>query len=382
LKEALVSHTTLIDAGFTDVVIGRYKGTYIPESDMLPSWKEPRLFWLDNNMPYEKRVLRDGVSIESFSMVTGTTLSYWLSPALTGAYRLSQYTTVRGMIQLAVMAVWQKSFEHYYLVTEKMIRKHSAGLAPGGAILDKYPLLTYCDTLPRLFSIQGTLVESETDLIGGDYYSTPPRYSPITFNIRGVFGRDRGKVDSLVDALISLINAVNEISVEMEENGLLLEPCRTVLNPLLNTTRDQIRAIDPNCDFEPFRLLLFLHFCAHLNLGLKACKKLRNLLYPVSGDASHGGIVDGGFKKGDDSQVDEICSFLQSEMSTVAGRVVFMDEIEPMLCLAFPSERSWEGKDIFIKGQLLFRLDDNGTPWVKSYEKILTWSVVREKKDY
>jgi hypothetical protein len=298
-------------------------------------------------------------------MITGTTLSYWLSPALTGAYRLAPYTSVRGMVQLAAMAVWQKSFEHYYLVTEHMLKNESLRLYQ---IEDKYPLLTYCDTCAHMFVAIG-MRETGYEFIGGDYY--PARYPPVTFNFRKVFESDGEKVDLLVDELMSLIKAVNEI----EENGLL-KLCRATLEPRLTSTSNRIREVLPDCELCPFRLLVFLQFCAHLNVGLTACKNLRNILYPVAGAASHCHIVGNGFK---DSAIDEICSFLQSEMST-PSRIVFMDEIEPMLCEASTQHRRWEGKDIFIKGQDLFRLDEHGTPWVKVFRS-MTWSRVVYRKE-
>jgi hypothetical protein len=130
-------------------------------------------------------------------------------------------------------------------------------------------------------------------------------------------------------------------------------------------------------------LLVFLQFCSHLNVGVQPSQKIRNLLYPVSGTASRAWIVDNAVGKEDhDCQVDRVCSYLQSEFSRRANRVVFMDEIEPMLCNAFPSsDQRWEGRDIFIKGQYLFRLDEHGSPFVKYYES-LVWSPVPEKKDY
>jgi hypothetical protein len=155
LKRSVVLHTTRIDAGYNDI-LRLYMGDYIPPC--IPSWKKPELMWLDDDMPYEVKFLKGGREIESFSMIAGTTLSNWLSPALTGAYLLAPFTSVRGMVQLAVIAACQNSFEHYYIVTQHMLgssieRKKNQLLA---AMTDKYPMLRYCDTCTRLFSNQQT----------------------------------------------------------------------------------------------------------------------------------------------------------------------------------------------------------------------------------
>jgi hypothetical protein len=187
------------------------------------------------------------------------------------------------------------------------------------------------------------------------------------------------KVDLLVDALISLIQSVNAIL-----DNPALELCRSTLEPVLNVTRNRILENIPDCELGPFRLLIFLEFCAHLNLGLTTSKKIRNLLYPVSGTASNRLILNHGAGPKPDPQgvVDEICLMLQSEMST-PSRPVFMDEIEPMLCEAMPSsstDNRWGGNDTFIKGQFLFRLDEHGSPLVKSYGNESTWTPVPDHK--
>jgi hypothetical protein len=265
LKTLLILHTTLINAAYEEI-LGQYKGSYIPPKP--PSWVDPSLFWLDDYMPYEVKTLKGCTKkkLESFQMITGTTLSNWLSPALTGAYLLAPSSSVRAMVQLAAMAVRQNSFEHYYLVTQEMLKIQSLRLC---FLEDKY----------------------------------------------------RQKVDLLlVDELMSLIDSVNAI----EDNGSLELLCRSTVEPYLNATSARIREILPGCELCPFRLLVFLQWCAHLNVGTTACKNLRNLLYPVFGAVSHCHIVANGFH---DSQVDEICSILQSKMST-PSRVVFMDQIE------------------------------------------------------
>lgn len=52
-----------------------------------------------------------------------------------------------------------------------------------------------------------------------------------------------------------------------------------------------------------------------------------------------------------------------------------LDEVETMLC------ESKEGRlltkvDVFVKGQALFRLDDEGIPWIKEYGEYF-WSRVK-----
>jgi hypothetical protein len=373
LKSALVLHMKEINKGYSDIVLRQYTGRY--NTFMPPTWQKPSLMWLDDHMPYDVKVLKGGVKkIFVFKMKTSPSLSYWLSPALTGAYLLSRFTSLRGMVQLAVLAACQNSFDHYYVVTKEMSEDISRGLHPRD---DTYPLLTYCATCARLFD----MADSGLELVGGDY--SPPRYPPVTFNIQEVFvGSEDGgtKIDLLVDELMLLIESVNTILDNPE-----LELCRSTLEPILNATTSRILGIHPDCQLGPFRLLIFLEFCAHLNMGLTMPnQKIRNLLYPVSGTASYSLICDHGAgpKEDTDGVVDEICGMMQSEMST-PSRPVFMDEIEPMLCeaaVASSSDNGWGGNDTFIKGQSLFRIDEHGAPLVKSYNDRLKWTPVPDIK--
>ena len=86
-------------------------------------------------------------------------------------------------------------------------------------------------------------------------------------------GSDRQKVDLLVDELTSLLRSVN---------GLLgsqsLEVSRSTLDSRLNYTSKRIGEVLPGCELSPMRMVLFLEFCAHLNMGLFQTKKIRNLL--------------------------------------------------------------------------------------------------------
>jgi hypothetical protein len=380
LKLALLLHSTEIDDGYKDILLREYKGQYIPS--VLPSWKDQKFMWLDDDMPYDIKVLKVGVNVFVFKMKTSPTLSYWLSPALTGAHRLSPYTCFRGMIQLAVVAACQNSFENYYVVTQEMLKlSMSLQLGP---VQHKYPLITYCETCALLFNHHGGKtdeVDSGLDFVGGNY--SPPRYPPVSFDIRMLVGSgdDTSKVDLLVDELIKLIDSVNTIL-----DSLVLAVGRSTLEPLLNATSNRVLEILPGLEMVPFRLLLFLEFCAHLNVGLTTgTKKIRDLLYPVSGTASHRLILkhvlaDKRFKDRDPCKlVDDACSFLKSELSS-ADRQAFMDEIEPMLCEAMPSdEYRWGGNDTFIKGQSLFRINEHGVPFVRSYGKESEWMPILPK---
>lgn len=365
LKSSIILHTIRINDGYKDI-LGRYGGGYIPSKP--PSWEDTSSFWLDDYMPYEVRYFSlssdgtDRIELQYFRMVTGTTLSYWLSPALTGAYLLAPYVpTVRGMVQLAVMAVCQESFEHYYLVTREMVKNMQKMHQ-----FDKYPMLTYIDMCERMFITGRRGVSSGTEFIGVG--SAPPRYEPVKIDFKHVF-ESGAQVDLLVDELLMLIELVNAIEDDAVD--------RSTMEPKLISTSNRIRDTLPGCELDPFRLLLFLQFCVHLNVGLTLRTSVRNLLFPIVGETSHRVIVDTiGFA---DSRVDEICSLLRSEMST-PSRPVFMDEIEPLLCET-KSHRRWEGYDIFIKGQYLFRLDEQGVPLVKVYGDQEMWSRVTSLRE-
>ena len=67
----------------------------------------------------------------------------------------------------------------------------------------------------------------------------------------------------------------------------------------------------------------------------------------------------------EESQIECICDEIQNKLST-KERCIHMDEVEVILC------ESKEGRllkkfDLVIKGQSLFKLDENGASWMKLY---------------
>ena len=68
-----------------------------------------------------------------------------------------------------------------------------------------------------------------------------------------------------------------------------------------------------------------------------------------------------------DSQIESVCLELQNELS-LPGRRIWMDEVEVILCES-KDGRLLKNFDLVIKGQSLFKLDDNGASWMKVYRE-------------
>lgn len=69
----------------------------------------------------------------------------------------------------------------------------------------------------------------------------------------------------------------------------------------------------------------------------------------------------------DESQIESVCYEIQQVLSTPT-RFVSMDEVEVILCES-KAGRLLKKFDLIIKGQDLFKLDDDGASWVKLYRQ-------------
>ena len=72
---------------------------------------------------------------------------------------------------------------------------------------------------------------------------------------------------------------------------------------------------------------------------------------------------------------DVVANELVNELST-KERPLFMDNIEALLCESFGT-RELKKFDVFIRGQTLFWLDENGQPWMKEYGPDKDWIKVK-----
>jgi hypothetical protein len=345
-------------------LMGQYKGAYTPPK--IPTCANHLdTFHLDDYMPFEQHVLSPSKLISQSYMVMPTSpfRATWLAGACSPVHELSPVLNKRGMVQMGALCSFQNNFHYFYIITRRMKRRASLDTT--------YPFLEFYD---EACFLHGTNPKG-TEYCGGPH----PRFSPPGFNFREVFGlldpdsdaeseedevkRDKEskrRVDFLTEVLLELLDAVNDISGD----GSNAIP-RVKLQPLVLAANLKIKKF-LGCELGEFRLLIFLQFCALLRIVLKPGRYLRSLLYPAEGMASFEHIIKSGFKA---EEVDKVCEMLLTELGSPT-HPLYMDELETMLC------ESCEGRmllkfDVFIKGQTLFRLDDDGVPWMKEYSKVV-----------
>jgi hypothetical protein len=277
------------------------------------------------------------------------------------------------MVQMGAVVSWQNSFHRYYHVCGQLVKY---GLSD-----DDYPLLDYYHEACDSFGVN----DQGSEYAGGPH----PRFSPTGFNFRDVFGlRDprlpcepeeedsvrvqetQRRVDLLTDILLRLLNSINNLAGD----GARPIP-RVDLQRLVLQANDEAK-VGLRCELGEFRLLIFLQFCATMCIVLKTGRYLRYLLYPVEGAASFENILKHGFKKED---VDEVCQLLMYELEGPAFPL-HMDQLETMLCESTIG-RMLTKTDVYIRFQSLFRLDDDGVPWMKKYGSV-TWQRAVRKFSY
>jgi hypothetical protein len=322
-------------------LLGQYVGAKIPDNP--PTCADPWKFWLDDRMPFIKhRLERAGLFQEYLLVPTGPHRSLWISAALDRLYEASRFLDDYGLAELVLMACFQNSFCYFFILMSDVLDD------PKQLTESTHPIFLYHQAAKRKF---GEL-PGGSEVVGGPHN----RYSPIGFNFRDVLLGRPNRIDGIVESLFALCGKVNlsqgrNLGVDIEE------------------TRKIIHETSP-CDMGHFRIQLFLYFCSHLRLRLHSGPHLRQMIYPVPGCASHNHLK----KHGLHLDVPLSCDTLLREM-TKDGNWVQIDTIETMLCESF-DDRLLTMFDIFVRGQSLFLLDENGSPWFRPYGSQTLWSRV------
>ena len=221
----------------------------------------------------------------------------------------------------------------------------------GGKGQVEYPLYEYYRVAHKEF------YQSEKDkgqeMFGGE----SPRFGPIGFDFKEVFGTDiaqrRQVVDNVVAELLVFLEEVNDLKDGVIDRQLVLS--------IVARASDRIRR-HAMCELGSFRLMILLQGAIYLRVRLKPGKHLRQIFYPVKGSGSWSHISE---TMVHESQIESVCYELQQELSTPT-RFISMDEIEVILCES-KDGRLLKKYDLIIKGQDIFKLDDDGASWVKLY---------------
>ena len=89
---------------------------------------------------------------------------------------------------------------------------------------------------------------------------------------------------------------------------------------------------------------------------------LCNLFYPVRGSGSWSHLKEIGI---DESEIEGVCQEIRNEISTTK-HLIQMDEVEVILCES-KDGRLLKKIDLVVKGQSIFKLDENGALSVKYF---------------
>jgi hypothetical protein len=205
-----------------------------------------------------------------------------------------------------------------------------------------------------LFHVEGK--DKGQEMFGG----RDPRFSPPYFDFKEVFGsyeeQKTDMVDKTVSRILALCHSLNVYSTK-EDIG------RDTIMKLVAAASKEIRVIAP-CQLGSFRLMLLLQGCSYLKVGMRTGTSTRQIFFPVKDSGSWQHVKDVGVS---DEHVESVCYEIQRELSTPA-RKVWMDEVEVILCES-KEGRLLEKFDTFVKGQMLFLMDDHGSVWIKKYNE-------------
>lgn len=329
-----------VDANYS-LLVSHHKGSYLPP--VMPTWAYIDHLHFDDHSPWLRRTISKTISQDSITILTGIGRGIWLSPALTSIYNLAPLLGESGMIQLLMVMSWQNSFQHFWEVCQRM---HLGGETNR----QSYPIYEYYRIAREQFHHVDRVKGQE--MFGGEM----PRFGPIGFDFKEVFGTNERQrpsvVDEVVGAIVTFLDEVNTLVDGVD--------CATVMDMVARTS-ERIR-FHARCEIGSFRLMLLLQGCVYLRVRLRPGRHLRQIFFPVKGSGSWNHIKD---MKVEDSQVESVCLAMQAELST-PERFVSMDEVEVILCES-KDGRLLRKYDLVIKGQSLFKLDDSGASWMKVY---------------
>jgi hypothetical protein len=312
--------------------------------ETVPTWDNVCPIFLNDKSPWETEVVSKSITQRTLRLLTNAGRGFWLSMAFSAVYFKSSDLDERDMIQLFIVMAWQNSFNRFWEVVKRMDCS-----SPGRS----YALYEYYKVARQLFYEEGK--EKGQEMFGG----ATPRFGPIGFDFKEVFGTyeetKNDTVDGIVDIILKLCDSLNLLF----HSGATVS--RLEVLSLVEATAGEIRGVG-RCELGTFRLMILLQGCAFMKVRLKSGEHLRQMFFPVNGSGSWEHLMDAGVSAQD---VEAVCFELQRELST-HWRIVWMDEVEVILCES-KDGRLLQKFDTFIVGQMLWRIDDFGGVWVKLY---------------
>jgi len=298
---------------------------------------------LDEGCPWETQQF-NGIKQECFRLQTSSFRGLWLSTGLSQIHRIIPEITENGAIQLLALMSWQNSFQRFHEVLSRMVFRSDHHR--------KYPIYLYEEIAKTMFHDEESQSDNGHHMIGGD----DPRYSPMGMDFRKMFGDHRnhreGTVDKLVSQLVSMAEDFNKL--EDASHDVVVETYQK---------RNQcIREVLGNCELGVFRLAVCLQGMAHLGVILRPRKLVREFFVPMRESGSWEHLRELTI---DEKDIPQVIEEIKRELN-IEGRHVAGDQVETLLCESKPG-RLLEKRDLFVKGQSLFRLCPDGIPLVKRY---------------
>lgn len=256
IERLLVAARTMlaeVDASYSRLV-SHHKGAHQPMT--MPTWLNIDDLYFDDKSPWCTTQVTSSVQQDSIQVLTGIARGIWLSPALSSIYQLSPQLSERGMVQLLMIASWQNSFQRFWEASKRMADYNF-----------EYPIFEYYRVARELFYKVGN--DKGQEMFGGE----SPRFGPIGFDFKEVFGTNEDPktvvVDKVVDAILNFFDQINLL----EEDA----PRGTVMQ-IVATASASIGGI-AKCELGCFRLMILLQCAIYLRVRLTPAKRLRQIFF-------------------------------------------------------------------------------------------------------
>ncbi len=380
LSKAILRFGKRIDNETEKLMTTHYNGN----SNTTMTWKKPEDMFLSDDFVYDSLDLKrkDGKSAEHqldhINLPTAVTRDSWISPLVHWQYVFYKVTMfdegskrkaidLDQRIDIAFIGAYQSSYSNSCKVLNQMWESNDS------------PENLFIEFLRRAIDVFQTPV-------GG----TMPRFSSpgVKFDEVYLLSEDGPlRLKAVRQKLKKLLKSVNDL-MNLPDKDLTVhgKVPMGLIRELISRTNSELKdmGLSTEVEDEPlegksqttvkpelgeFRLMLFIQACSLCQIIIKPNRHIRDFVYPAKGLASMKHIlanVDEDEIELTDDDIDEIMAATANELGINPW---CRDMMETCFCEAYDI-RGEKRRDLFFKGQFMFRLDLEGQVWYKPYNKI------------
>jgi hypothetical protein len=378
---------------YTHLVQDNYNHLFGEHTNNIPTVFDRTHFFLSDELQFEKKVihtnLQDGEIVQHvIRPKIGPCRVFSYSMFIEPIFLLREKLKTDQLLELALAACLSSTPYWYHHVMMKLVQRH---LDPNNPwMFSDHPFIDWLRETVHTFN-EDLEAQSNSEEGGKECPQKPTwqtsqdrRFLPCGGNILKLFGLSPGssskdlecgiqRLEGIISSLFAYTDWIDNRFLDIGEDPLNDMP----LSEIMDKQEAFVKSVGNTvkCQFNLFRLGTFTTVIIGAGI-VKSGPHLRHLTVPVKGCASWKHLSDslGEPTTGETTSVDPRHHDVAMHMiATEILRPYFRDEMECMLCESMHSRISLNCCDWFIKGGMLFDLDDAGRVRYKAYGRNSRW---------